>query len=204
MPETSDPLLQSWLEVYRALDRLEREPATIGTFREVHAVPAWEFAVQARGPDAEQRQHKGPSPWIAFARDKPAHRIRELLPIWIGYRQLRAIPLEELAREVERDPLLRRRAAIGVALMTHLVAHPDDWRWMLGLFNELHARPLLRADDEYAGGNDNELEGAFGGPPPRVRRRPVVSESPADPVPNPILPPRPSTRPVPGWRRPAP
>lgn len=202
MPDISDPLLQSWLEVYRALERLERKPATIGTFREVHAESAWQFAVQARGPDGERHEHKGPSPWIAFARDQPAHRIRELLPLWIGDRRLRAIPLADLAREVARDLMLQRRAEIGAALMAHLVAYPVDWRWLHSLFNELHDRPLLRMDDE--DDDEDELAGAFGGPPPRRRRRPVVPEATVDPVPHPILPPRPSSRPVLGWRRPTP
>lgn len=202
MPDATDPLLQSWLDVYRALEALERRPAAIGSFRDVHAVPAWQFAVQARGPDAERRPHPGPSPWLVFARGRPANLVRQLLPLWLGDRQLCAVQLEELAREVSRDPMLQRRARLGGALMAHIVAHPVDWRWLRDLFGALHPRPLLYFEDDED--DDGDLDDVLG---ERVRRRRSLrpeSEAPTAPPPPSVNLRRPSSRPVPGWRRPAP
>ncbi len=194
-------LWQSWLDVYRALEALESRPVSIGSFRTVQAEAAWRFAVDARGPDAERRPHRGPSPWLAFTRDQPANRIRELLPLWLSERRLRAIPLEEFDREVARDPMLQRRARIGVTLMAHLVAHPVDWQWLRDIFEELHPRPLIRRDDDEG---DEDIDVLFDGHRRRRAPDPDMREAPAASPPPSVHPARPSSRPVPGWRRPAP
>lgn len=207
----NDPLLQSWLEVYRALEALESRPVTLNNFRSVHAEAAWHYAVNARGPDAERTQHKGPSPWLAFAKNQPADQVRLLLPLWIAYRRLRATPLPELAEVMERDPMLARRAQIGVTLMAHAVAHPVDWRWLRQLFEQLHPRPLLRGDDDVDDDMDEDGDdhggdhGAMGGPRTRTCRRAPTPPEPVSPAaPAPAVPPGPSTRPILGWRRPVP
>jgi hypothetical protein len=192
-------LWQSWLDVYRALEALESRPVSIGSFRTVQAEAAWRFAVDARGPDAERRPHRGPSPWLAFTRDQPANRIRELLPLWLSERRLRAIPLEEFDREVARDPMLQRRTRIGVTLMAHLVAHPVDWQWLQDIFEELHPRPLIRRDDDEE--DDEEVDVLFSKRRPRHSSDSNVREHLAVPPPPSVHPSRTSSRPVPGWRR---
>jgi hypothetical protein len=206
MPDITDPLLQSWLDVYRALEALEAEPVTLNGFREVCAEPAWRFAVGARGPDAKRRQNPGPSPWLTFAKDQPANRVRELLPLWVADRELCATPLSVIESEVARDPMLKRRAQLGVVLMTHVVAHPVDWRWVRDLFEELHPRPLLRIDDDWTDDGDDDLTRDVGERPRRPRRAPAQREasspSTSPPMPPPL--PQPSSRPVLAWRRPTP
>ena len=204
MPDITDPLLQSWLDVFRTLEALEDRPVTLAGFREVCAEPAWYFAVAARGPDAKRRPHRGPSPWLAFTKEQPANRVRELLPLWVADRQLCATPLSEIERKVERDPMLRRRAQLGVVLMNHIVAHPVDWRWVRDLFDELHPRPFLRGDDEWADDRADDLTRDVGDRPGRPRRAPAHSEAPGPSSLPPTPPPRPSSRPVLGWRRPTP
>lgn len=199
-----DPLLQSWLKVFQALEALGSRDVTLHNFREVQAEAAWHFAVGARGPDVERRPHNGPSPWLTFAKNQPANEVRLLLPLWIAERRLQAIPWSELAHNVSRDPMLRRRAHIGMTLMAHAVAHPVDWPWLRQLFDTCHPRPLLRGDEDDP--NDNH-DDAMGGPPPRQRVRlpkPSGSAPPNGPTITapPVPAPAPSTRPVPGWRRP--
>lgn len=197
-----DPLLQSWLKVFHALEALGSRNVTLHNFRQVQAEAAWHFAVSARGPDVERTPQNGPSPWLTFAKNQPANEVRLLLPLWIVERRLQAIPWFDLAHDVSRDPMLRRRAHIGMTLMAHVVAHPVDWPWLRQVFDICHPRPLLRGDDDDLNDNDDD---ATGGPPAPQRVRlptPPQSASPSAPTITAPLVPAPSTRPVLGWRRP--
>lgn len=178
----SDPLLQSWLEVYRTLEALEDRHVSLAAFRQLGAEAAWRFACDSRSIDLAER-HRGPSPWLQFANGHPANRVRKLLPLWIADERYTPTPLMELQRAVASDPLVRRRAQLAEQLMTHLVAHPVDWSWLQRLFRRLHHRPLLLPDEDLAACEPPFDEKRRNAVPPRTPLGPPPSTPAAAPPP---------------------
>ena len=141
----------TWLDALRMLEELGNH--TVARERlGARGAWIWRWAVRNRGPDGDTGPNPGPSPFLCFANGQSASDARQLLPLWIADRRLRLVTVEELAREVLRDPAQRLRYQLSRTIADYVCAHPAEWVWLRDLLVALDPDPFAtRSDDRVEG-----------------------------------------------------